>query len=99
MLRVVSNSPYTPISTNGDEQGEDRNVSGVLSVGDALGPDDVSPVRMFVTTPAVNARGCGSPTTILSVKRGAVAYDSGKPCISRLRRRKVMNCGLRARFC
>ena len=48
---------YTPISTSGEGQGEDRSTSGVAGGGDALGPDDVSPVRTFVTTPAVKASG------------------------------------------
>ena len=49
--------PYTPISTSGDELGDDRNTSGVVGGGDALRPDDVSPVSMLVTTPAVKASG------------------------------------------
>lgn len=50
-------NPYTPISTSGDEHGEDRNTSGVVGGGDALRPVDVSPVSMLVTTPAVKASG------------------------------------------
>lgn len=70
---IRQRSCYTPASKIGDGPGDDRIISGVLGGDDALGPDVVSPVTRLVTTPAVRASGWGSPTTMLSVKRGAVA--------------------------